>query len=1130
MKKGRFSLFVALLFLVLGLLLLCFGILNVLSILPSWLGGIEKTLTSLFSISLTKYGLVEIATLLLCESIIIFICRLRKPFSMFITIYLVIQYLTLESAVRVYYGLMLPSFFPEKLASTHPGLLFVLFILELLLALVVLSAVNSLDKKWRKRREIQLKKLEKEGAIKSKETIEEERLLKRQQKLNEKEMRERERDEKRYNKELEKKELIEKKKKEKEERIEKEKYEKNREKEELKREKEREKEEKKALKIKDKEKEKVESEREKLDQQRVKEEKTKAKEDKKLAKLEEKEKKKNPPVDFGKAPEYESGPSSPDTPLSFPEFCSMTNLKTIKRNDKKSVKESEDDSKESEIIESSSMMDSLKKEMLLEEEEKSKKKKNLLSTKKFKGGGMLEATLEMYNSSTFDDGEKAPMGPIIGLDDSKTNTKVASTKSSNKIAPSGLSPDHPRYKMFENLNNKRDELTATLEEEDKDSVAPSSLSPDHPRYKMFENLKKEKKSSTSDESIKEEDDVAPSYIKKDHPRYKMFESLKVDNKSSENVSYQPQRAFVAESDNEGENPYDKASKLNKEKPLKSVFKKEREISESFTPKSNPVDSAKEENEFVVPEAPRVRKVEESDDGHKTVEVKSPEEAADDFNLIVGVGDLASNRAGYTAIAMRQKARYTAPSPSLFRDYPQVSQEIDSVTRENGEIIVQTLAEQRISVELSAIIKGPTVTQYELRLAQGTIINRITARENELNYALGGKKVRILAPVPGKQAVGIEVPNEKTTVVGFKDMIYALRTNEKYKAMKIPMILGKTITGEPIVIEVAKMPHMIIAGTTGSGKSVCINSFINTIICQKSPKDVRLIMVDPKVVELTIYNGIPHLLTPVITEPKRALKALNWLVVEMERRYSMLARYGVRNIIGLNEKIDRGDLKGVERLPYIVLIMDEFADIMAIVGKEMDIEIGRIAAKARAAGIHMILATQRPSSDVINGTLKSNLPGRIAFAVSSGINSRVILDENGAENLLGKGDMLLLDPQSSGLTRIQGAFISDEEVENVAAFASENNARADFLEESVFEEEEEFDDIDSGDDSFEDNDEDLYEAAKKIVYERKGASASYLQRRLKLGYNRAARIIEKMEEDGIVGPANGSKPREVLKYE
>ena len=699
-------------------------------------------------------------------------------------------------------------------------------------------------------------------------------------------------------------------------------------------------------------------------------------------------------------------------------------------------------------------------------------------------------------------------------------------------------------------------------EEKSSSFAPSNLSPDHPRYKYFQELNRDRSEDRTEErENKDAEDNYPSYLSKDHPRRKLFDALSSSTSPLEGgVSYIPQRPFVPENEEKMDTHYEDISPVEVPERKKEEEKKETEPVSDSSSSSVPDSKAKilesinasvrEENMRILREEKEkmeeseiepsytspaksvtaTKAVEENEDGTKTITVKSMEEQEMDFNLAVGVGDLASNVLGYRAIENRQNAIYTPPAPDLLKDYPGISQEIDEYTLSQGKIIVQTLAEQRIVVELSNIIKGPTVTMYELKLAQGMIISKIKAREDELNYALGGKKIRILAPVPGKQAVGIEVPNVRTSIVGFKDMIYSLRANENYTKMNIPMILGKTITGEPIVIDVAKMPHMIIAGTTGSGKSVCINSLINTIIYQKSPKDVRLIMVDPKVVELTVYDGIPHLLTPVITEPKRAIKALEWLVSEMERRYSMLARYGVRNINGLNEKIRSGEVKGVEKVPYILLVMDEFADIIAVVGKEMDIAIGRIAAKARAAGIHMILATQRPSADVITGTLKSNLPGRIAFAVSSGINSRVILDEMGAENLLGKGDMLLLDPSAMGTKRIQGSFMSDGEVDKVASFTRNNNPLPDHLEESIFEEEEEYDDSDSDDEDFDNGDGDLYEMAKKIVFERHSASASYLQRRLKIGYNRAARIVEMMEEDGIVGPANGSKPREVIRYE
>ena len=826
-------------------------------------------------------------------------------------------------------------------------------------------------------------------------------------------------------------------------------------------------------------------------------------------------------------------------------------------------------------IENSSIMDSLKAELDRTDSEEYEEiqvpqKKN----DRFLSGGMLEATLESAMKES-QETVSQPRRPIIGFEYLDEGGKDASSPeepqtapstpaaSKGGFAPSTLSPSHPRYRYFEALNSGKPIVEEEKKSEEKSSsFAPSNLSPDHPRYKYFQELNRDRSEETTEEiGKKEAEDNYPSYLSKDHPRRKLFDALSSSSSPLEGgVSYIPQRPFVPENEEKIDTHYEDISPVAVPERKKEEEKKETEPVSDSSSSSVPDSKAKilesinasvrEENMRILREEKEkmeeseiepsytspaksvtaTKAVEENEDGTKTITVKSMEEQEMDFNLAVGVGDLASNVLGYRAIENRQNAIYTPPAPDLLKDYPGISQEIDEYTLSQGKIIVQTLAEQRIVVELSNIIKGPTVTMYELKLAQGMIISKIKAREDELNYALGGKKIRILAPVPGKQAVGIEVPNVRTSIVGFKDMIYSLRANENYTKMNIPMILGKTITGEPIVIDVAKMPHMIIAGTTGSGKSVCINSLINTIIYQKSPKDVRLIMVDPKVVELTVYDGIPHLLTPVITEPKRAIKALEWLVSEMERRYSMLARYGVRNINGLNEKIRSGEVKGVEKVPYILLVMDEFADIIAVVGKEMDIAIGRIAAKARAAGIHMILATQRPSADVITGTLKSNLPGRIAFAVSSGINSRVILDEMGAENLLGKGDMLLLDPSAMGTKRIQGSFMSDGEVDKVASFTRNNNPLPDHLEESIFEEEEEYDDSDSDEEDFDNGDGDLYEMAKKIVFERHSASASYLQRRLKIGYNRAARIVEMMEEDGIVGPANGSKPREVIRYE
>ena len=449
---------------------------------------------------------------------------------------------------------------------------------------------------------------------------------------------------------------------------------------------------------------------------------------------------------------------------------------------------------------------------------------------------------------------------------------------------------------------------------------------------------------------------------------------------------------------------------------------------------------------------------------------------------------------------------------------------------NKERIITIL--RNFGVEISSIKAtiGPTITLYEITPAEGVRISKIRNLEDDIALSLAAEGIRIIAPIPGKGTIGIEVPNKKRAIIGFKDMLNAMERNPESQKLRVPMILGRTITGEPVSIDVAKMPHMLIAGTTGSGKSVCINSLICTLIYTRTPQEVRLIMVDPKVVELTVYNGIPHLLTPVITEDKKVVRMLKWLVDEMERRYQMLFRFGVRNIEGLNAKI-RNENIPAEKLPYIVLIMDEFADLMTTVGKDIENYIARLAAKARAAGIHLILATQRPSADVITGTIKNNFPARIAFAVSSGTNSRIILDENGAEDLLGKGDMLLMEPSTIGLQRIQGAFLSDDEVYDIVSYAQKHGT-PDYLADDIFEEPETNDDGEGieVDVSDEDSDEVLYETAKQIVYERKNASASYLQRRMKIGYNRAARIIEMMEERGIIGPPNGSKPREILKYE
>ncbi|MGI6432674.1 MAG: DNA translocase FtsK [Sphaerochaetaceae bacterium] len=503
-----------------------------------------------------------------------------------------------------------------------------------------------------------------------------------------------------------------------------------------------------------------------------------------------------------------------------------------------------------------------------------------------------------------------------------------------------------------------------------------------------------------------------------------------------------------------------------------------------------------------------------------IELVEKEEEDDDVDHISGVGGLVSASEGSDALLSRAKIRYNRPSEELLDTYPDHSTDIDEHTRAAGESLIQTLKQFKIEAQLLNIVKGPTVTMYEVSPAPGVRVSSITSLSDNIALQLAARQVRIVAPIPGKQAVGIEVPNRTRSIIGFKDLLPSVDA----KTFQIPMVLGRKITGEPVVIELTQTPHLLIAGATGSGKSVCVNSLISTLLYRRSPKEVRLILVDPKIVELRVYNGIPHLLTPVITESKKTIKALEFCLYEMERRYNLLNGLAVRNISAYNKKVAELSLAR-EKLPYIVVVIDEFADLMATVGKELEMLLARLAAMARAVGIHLVLATQRPSANVITGIIKSNIPTRIAFMVASQIDSRIIIDETGAEKLLGRGDMLFAagwDPHS---IRIQGAFLSDEEVERIVAYAK-TQGEPDYLDEAFFEDEEV--EADDSEQLEGDTDEILYEKAKKIVIERQSASASYLQRRLKIGYNRAARLVEQMEEEGMVGPARGSKPRELLR--
>lgn len=447
--------------------------------------------------------------------------------------------------------------------------------------------------------------------------------------------------------------------------------------------------------------------------------------------------------------------------------------------------------------------------------------------------------------------------------------------------------------------------------------------------------------------------------------------------------------------------------------------------------------------------------------------------------------------------------------------------IDEGTNASAAQLKETLEEFRISAEVTGIRKGPVVTMFEILPAPGVKLSKIVTLQDNIALRLAAKSVRIVAPIPGKRAVGIEVPNKDRAVVAFREIIE--QELPEFKKMAVPVILGKDIQGEAQVIDLSKTPHLLIAGSTGSGKSVCVNSLILSILYKRSPEQVKLILVDPKIVELKLYNDIPHLLTPVITEPKRALQSLQYCLCEMERRYALLDGMGVRDIISYNKRIEERHIAS-EKLPYIVVIIDEFADLMATTGKELENTIARLCAMSRAVGIHLVLATQRPSVDVITGLIKANIPSRIAFAVASKMDSRIIIDQVGAEKLLGRGDMLFVSAVNPVPIRIQGTLVSDDEVENVVNYVKQYGF-PEYIDDEIFVDDEDEENPEPG--LFDEGDDPLYQKALDIVIEAGKASASYIQRRLKIGYNRAARLVEEMEERGIVGPANGSKPREII---
>jgi len=500
--------------------------------------------------------------------------------------------------------------------------------------------------------------------------------------------------------------------------------------------------------------------------------------------------------------------------------------------------------------------------------------------------------------------------------------------------------------------------------------------------------------------------------------------------------------------------------------------------------------------------------------------------------------------------------YKVPPVDLLSQPGEAEVSTPEELQETMQELVQTLDQFGVKVTPGEIQTGPVITRYEVKPAPGVRVEKIANLEKNIALALKAMSVRILAPVPGKGTVGIEVPNRKPAAVCMREIVESRVWAEN--DAEIPIVLGKDVTGDPIVVDLTKMPHLLIAGSTGSGKTVCINAVIASLLYKYGPKDLRFLMVDPKVVEMQIYNDLPHMLIPVVTEAKKVPGALKWLIAEMDRRYQIFASEGVRNIAGFNAKVaknkeeqkkaeememtpeERNAANSVEvprdddafevpkeKLPYIVCVIDELADLMMVAPADVESGIARLAQLARAAGIHLILATQRPSVNVITGVIKANLPCRISFKVASKVDSRTILDGGGAESLIGKGDMLYVPPGASALTRAQGAFVSDDEINGIVEHIKQHNDKPVFSEEVQKQIDAGGDDANgAGSDSDSGGDE-LISDAIDVLRSTKRASTSMLQRRLRIGYNRAARLMEALEDQGIVGPEEGSKPREIL---
>ena len=1052
-----------------SLILLLAGVFLIASnyvVLPSFLDGIKGLATANIALSGGEKALMVPGIFLVAEAFMILISRRKKPYSLIFAFYLFFVYFTLIVFTHLSMGMTTPYMIMRHVSPDRLPLVGLLIFLEAVLGIVILFITSALNGRNQNNKglvtteagEVEIPQKADDGRFVSRRKIKrrEEKARKKEEKAELKAQKKEEKKQKRLDEKLEA---------------------------------EAEKAERQA---------KAELEKEERRAQK-KEEKRRLKEEKKLKKHgsdvpdEDEESFKSSDLDVKM--DIPAPAVSMDEPLSFPEFAEIPRLNTIEHSEdldtvspdpQESFRASFGLGKQSEMRESRFTPDMGEGEEREDDEDNFRvqsmpKYDPSQAGSHFKKGGILEATIESLND--YDNSRvKRPTSPILGLDEKRDDSQDF-RKREESFAPSGLSKDHPRYKLFESLRR---------------SPGTQSVNVSHMPSMPF----------SGEETAEADDSYSSTFVKEGERKKKLSERL--DDMRRESVS--------------SSNPLlsAKESTLKPAKPVAQPQMEEEEVEEiPFVPQPLKKPEAPQKAENI--ESLDQKNKGKYDDGSDYVDPKQENE----IFYSVGIGGLASNDAGMTGIKQRARMHYTPPTMDILVDYPAADREIDKFTISRGEQILNTLHEFRVDVTLDNIVKGPTVTMYELKLADGVPVSKVKARYDDLQYALGVRSIRILAPVPGKQAVGVEVPNTKRATIGFKDMLYTFNADKENAKMAVPMILGRTITGEPISINVAKAPHLLIAGSTGSGKSVGINSLIATILYNKSPRDVRLIMVDPKVVELKIYNGIPHLLTPVITDSKKVQKVLAWLTEEMDRRYEMISRYNVRNIEAFNDKLKREKL-AAEKLPYIVLIMDEYADLMSTIGKDIEYYVGRLTAMARAVGIHLVLATQRPSAEVVTGTIKNNIPSRIAFAVASGVNSKIILDEMGAESLLGKGDMLYKTPSSIETLRIQGAFLSDGEVEKIVEQVK-MNGEPDYLDEAIFEDHDDKAD-DFGDDDFEyiDTEEEEYERAKQIVYEKKSASASYLQRRMKIGYNKAARYVERMEEDGIVGPPNGSKPRELIK--